>query len=226
MFNTQAYLANRFRFTRKEHRRAGRDFQLTYAEYLLLIGEREITRIEFEYKQYLVRKRRGLVKGGFRTSHVLGWRSNEYMQLGIVSSDTMRWMTVSDSKRMGMIKGQKHSEAAKLKISKARTGMKRKPFTEEHKDNIRIAFLGNKQSPETIAKRKATWDKKRKAALTNPVEVTPEIEQAVEKTPQEKHLDLFDEVFADIPTEELPNEPAFITWAKKAKSLGMCATGE
>lgn len=46
-----------------------------------------------------------------------------------------------------------HSEETKLKRSKSLTGKKRKPFTEEHLQNLRKAHLGKKASQESIDKR-------------------------------------------------------------------------
>jgi len=52
--------------------------------------------------------------------------------------------------------GRPLSEEARAKISKAKSGKKRAPFTAEHIENLRAAATGKKQSAETVAKRSAS----------------------------------------------------------------------
>ena len=48
--------------------------------------------------------------------------------------------------------GRKHTDETKRKISMSKIGVKRAPFTKEHKDKIGDANRGKKHSAETRAK--------------------------------------------------------------------------
>lgn len=69
--------------------------------------------------------------------------------------------------------GRKHSEAARLKMSKTRKGISRKPLTEEHRKNISLSQIGkivSKECREKIRKsltgKKLSDETKRKMSIT------------------------------------------------------------
>jgi len=63
-------------------------------------------------------------------------------------------------RRIGESKiGYKHSNSAKLNMSKARTGVK---LTEQHKNKIALAGMGRKHSEETKQKMRDSWHKTHK----------------------------------------------------------------
>jgi hypothetical protein len=66
----------------------------------------------------------------------------------------------SRERTMASVRGRKHTDAAKAKMSAATKGKKRSP---EGIENNRLAQLGTKRSPEAIAKRLATIAAKRAA---------------------------------------------------------------
>lgn len=55
--------------------------------------------------------------------------------------------------------GIKHTKETLIKMSNAKKGVKKKPFTKEHINNLRLAKLGTKQSKETILKRSVAISK-------------------------------------------------------------------
>lgn len=98
-----------------------------------------------------------------------GRHSDEYrerLRIDLKNPDRQRRMAEANRGRklspehIAKLRGRKLTDEHRAKVAAANLGAKR---SNEAREAMRQAKLGTKQSPETIAKRKATWAAKREA---------------------------------------------------------------
>lgn len=143
----EAFLFGRYEASREYQQGEGRQFDLTWPEYLSL----------WKRKRYLLNKVRQQVVIGranaFMASSdgiVLSWKSKDAFQDGVINVHSMEIKTKEMSKRVCHMRvGDHHSEASKEKIRAARTGTTR---TDATKEAIRAAHTGSTRSEATKAK--------------------------------------------------------------------------
>ena len=101
-----------------------------------------------------------------------GWKQTPEARAKIAASNARRTISAETRVKMGAANvgrkltpetlakliavntGRKQTHEAKEKIAASKRGVS---LSEKHKEKIRVARLGHKQSPETCAKRRATW---------------------------------------------------------------------
>ena len=73
----------------------------------------------------------------------------------IKSPETIEKLKVLFAGKGNPFYGKHHTDKTKELLSKIRTGKKRPPFTERHRNNIRLSLIGKKKSLEAIEKNRA-----------------------------------------------------------------------
>ena len=150
---------------RTYHTKAGRQFNLTVVEFDQVITPHQRRTIKKRIND-------GTITGFMahrKWAYVLSWTSKEAYLAGVMDKTTAKVMTRDASERMNYLqKGDKHSEAARAKISKSLTGYvqteahkqarsdaqkgkKRGPMSEEHKAKLRAAAFAREAAKRAAA---------------------------------------------------------------------------
>lgn len=161
------YLESWFATSRAYQLGKGRRFELTYPEFLELWGAKRLRTMQKHMDNGSVYAR---MNAGNMFGFVLSWKSYAAKQTGILCFETAQVCMRQKSRRdCAMKKGDKHTPAARKKISSAKTG---KPHSAEHKKAISESLTGIKRGPMSQAEKdkrsasaKATHAAKRAARL-------------------------------------------------------------
>jgi len=143
-----AVLHDRYDAARVYQENKGVRFELTFEQFVLLVTDSRLNTIRNAMKKnvvdYFFRSRRG---------YVLSWKDAEAMRSGVMNSQTAAYINRAESRKVGhFIKGDKHSDASKQKISTAKKGTKHSEVTRER---MAAAKRGTTRSEETKAKIRA-----------------------------------------------------------------------
>ncbi|MCC4298324.1 NUMOD3 domain-containing DNA-binding protein [Aurantimonas coralicida] len=140
------------RYTNSLRYQTGRgiDFELSFEEYLGLWSQDKLKKISKWIEDGDITHRQKHPLYGW----VLSWRSKQDRKDGVMNKATARILQRGSSERRFLLqKGEKHTEEAKAKIGAAHRG---KEITQEHREAISQSKKGKPQTPEQIAKRRAS----------------------------------------------------------------------
>ncbi|WP_342166992.1 hypothetical protein [Methylobacterium sp. SD21] len=144
---TQQWLEKHYRGRMAYQVSRGKIFALSFADYVNLWGLRKLREVaKLIETGKLTRRMRHPDKGW-----VLSWISKEAREAGEMNATTARILQRNSSKlRFYLQAGDTHTDVAKRKIGDAKRG---KALSDAHKQAIREARIGVKQSAEHKAKR-------------------------------------------------------------------------
>ncbi len=141
-------LSRKYEASKRYQKRNGVQFDLTLHEYIDLISRPQIQSMEKKLKKGTIKR---FMKGDF--GYCLTWKDRPSKAAKIMNTETAVFVNRVTSKRnQQFVKGDKHSDASKAAISKAKTGQ---THTEDTKAKISASKTGQTHSDETRAKQSA-----------------------------------------------------------------------
>ncbi|TQX90245.1 MULTISPECIES: hypothetical protein [unclassified Rhizobium] len=141
-------LHDRFQKAKHDQIAKGVTFNLTFEEFLALIGSGKRSKLRRQFNQ-------GTLVPFFKSwsGYCLSWKDRTSFRSKIMDASTAVYTTRRMSKRVNQFeKGDTHTEASKARISASKTG---KPRTKKAKKAISNGLMGHEVSAETRAKQAA-----------------------------------------------------------------------